>query len=117
MGLELSLAAPVDPLPAGRFRTREAVLEILSRTWPLGVLAIHSALRHEYGLKVTYQAVHKTVSSLRMRQVLVRWGRGYAINLAWVERVEERLKTLKANYGRAFAAAGAKGLPEGTHDA
>lgn len=66
-----------------RDSTREDVLKILTRNFPLPLKKIHSALRTEQKRSLTLQATHKALRSLMDEGIVLHDEDGYRISLSW----------------------------------
>ena len=77
---------------------KSAILSLLLHGHPLTVKKIHNALKRKWAFSVTYQAVHKAVHNLYGQNILTKSKKGYVIKNAWVNQLEEFIKTFKQNY-------------------
>jgi len=78
--------------------TKDKVISILSRTWPLTTKEIYNALQREYGCEISYQAVHKLISQLQTDGVMVKNGKGLAISKDWISKVKNFGNVLDSKY-------------------
>jgi len=67
---------------------RGAVIDLLSREWPLGFKEVHRRLEGK-GVKCSGQAVHKMLKQLVEEEIISRKGRVYELNLKWVRSVSK----------------------------
>lgn len=65
--------------------TREMIIEILGREYPLTINQINSHLRKKYGIRVTYQAIHIFLRDFMAQGIVAREGKGYMLQPRWVE--------------------------------
>ncbi len=69
-------------------KSRDAVLDVLSREWPLPAKAIYNRVRKEHRLSITYQAVFNLLRELVEDGILVKRSQTY---LLAPEHVENRI--------------------------
>jgi predicted transcriptional regulator len=73
------------------------VISILGEEWPLSAKIIYNRIR-KGGLDVSYQAVHKTIKKLVEKDVLVRKGREYSLNIIWIQKQREFAERIEKAY-------------------
>ena len=78
--------------------TRDLVISVLSKEWPLTSKEIFARLVKAFASPVTYQAVHKTVAQLVDQKVLVRTDSKYAINPQWLDELAGFARGVKEVY-------------------
>ncbi|MBI2549201.1 FIST C-terminal domain-containing protein [Candidatus Woesearchaeota archaeon] len=78
--------------------TKDLIIEILSKEWPLTSKKIHNKIRKEYGKSVTYQAVFKVIDRLTKEGIVNKENQQYALNLAWLHELNERMTQIEETY-------------------
>lgn len=78
--------------------TRESILFMLGRKWPLNAKEIHNVLKREFGLQVTYQAVHKVLHQMNEEKTLEKKDNGYQINGEWIKKIKDFSTSLEHDY-------------------
>lgn len=78
--------------------TKDQIISILSRRWPLNIKKIHNQLKKQYRSPTTYQAVHKAVLDLEKQRVLVKQEKEYQINIKWLNDISRFASSVKENY-------------------
>lgn len=78
--------------------TKDLVIDILSKEWPLTSKKIYNKIRKEYGKSITYQAVFKVIDKLSKEGILNKENQEYALNLAWLHELNERMTKIEKNY-------------------
>jgi hypothetical protein len=63
--------------------TKDLIIELLIREWPLTARAIYSKLQREGNAPLSYQAVHKALLGLEKEKAIEKLGNGYRINPDW----------------------------------
>jgi len=86
----MSLIAPKN--------TREQIIQILSKEWPLSTKEIHEKLRKEFYSDISYQAVHKTLSEMCENKLLETKNRKFELNKTWLESQKNFFDETKAKY-------------------
>jgi hypothetical protein len=81
--------------------TKSRIIEILGRAWPLSAKKIYNALKKDYRLGITYQAVHIALNEFLERGIVSREGREYMLSPAWIERMSSDFNALVENYTKA----------------
>ncbi|MFH1664049.1 MAG: hypothetical protein ABH986_04560, partial [archaeon] len=71
------------------------IIEILSNTWPLTTKQIFNKLKRNYGVNVTYQAIHKHVKEMLEQKMLSKDGNKLVINYSWVKKLSAYSKNLE----------------------
>ncbi len=77
---------------------RESIIAILSRKFPLNIKKIYNAVKKEYNLDLTYQAIFKLVKEMHEDGLLEKEGMEYRLNIGWIKQLEDELKIIKYNY-------------------
>ena len=70
----------------------------MGAVWPLSVKEIYSMVSKEYGLAVTYQAVHKCIAELEAENVVHKEGSKYKLNKEWIQNLKQIATNLENNY-------------------
>lgn len=78
--------------------TREVIISILSREFPLSIKKIYNQVKKEYNLEVTYQAVFKVVKEMLNDGVVEGKGKEYQLNIKWIRELENELDVIKKSY-------------------
>lgn len=78
--------------------TKDLIISVLSKKWPLSAKEIYNILQREYGAEVTYQAVHKILNELQEEKILEKNGKSYQINKEWIGQVRKFGSELEDNY-------------------
>ncbi len=79
----------------GGSSTKEKIIEILSKNWPLSAKKIYNQLLKEYHLSITYQATHKALKELFENNILEKRKDGYLLNKEWAEKLESFSEKIK----------------------
>jgi hypothetical protein len=78
--------------------TKNAIIETVSEKFPLSAKEIYFSIKKNYGLSVTYQAIHKTIKELIENSILVKENNKYKISKIWVEEIKKFSKDLEKKY-------------------
>lgn len=92
----MSLVLPVG----GSSSSKDLVVQILSREWPLTAKQIYNKLVRESGKSVSYQAVHKIVLQLVSDGVLLKEGKGYCLSELWIKDLKKSASLLEEKYSK-----------------
>lgn len=68
--------------------TRDKIITILASQPGQNTKQINNALKKQYAINVTYQAVHKTLKQMIDEGILRTDGRDYLINAGWLEKIK-----------------------------
>lgn len=79
--------------------TREAIISILSREFPLSIKKIYNQVKKEYHSELTYQAVFKLVKEMMQDNILEKSDKEYKLNINWIKQLENEIGVIKKNYG------------------
>lgn len=96
----MSIQIILPELGVEKSSTKDAVISVLSYEWPLPTKKIFNRINRNYGLSVSYQAVHKTLNKLTEEKIISKEKEGYSISPEWInllkkyteELIEKRLK-------------------------
>ena len=84
------------PIPSlSNSPTKENIIELLSREWPLTAKKIYRRVVKNYKTSITYQGVHKALRELIGNNILQKSKSGYFINKEWVAKMGEFSHALK----------------------
>ncbi|MFH1224665.1 MAG: hypothetical protein V1676_02570 [Candidatus Diapherotrites archaeon] len=78
--------------------TKDAIVAILSRKWPLTAREACTQIKREYALEVSYQAVHKNMSELAEAGVITQQDRNYQLSETWITNLGNFSDGLKEAY-------------------
>lgn len=81
---------------------KQIILDILSIKWPISVSEIHKMVCSGRDIKISYQAVHKSVKELYKAGCVVQEKNKYQINMEWLRQVSNKLQQIEANYQGEF---------------
>ncbi|HLC33036.1 MAG TPA: hypothetical protein VJJ82_04370 [Candidatus Nanoarchaeia archaeon] len=81
-----------------RVNVKDAVLGVLSTTYPLSLKKLFTEVKKQYGLSVTYQGVRKAVNSLEDARVLIRNNLEYSLNKDWILNARTFVQRLHETY-------------------
>ena len=79
----------------GGSSTKEKIIEILSKEWPLSAKKIYNQLLKDHKLSITYQATHKALKELLESKVLEKRKEGYLLNKEWADKLENFSEKIK----------------------
>ncbi len=85
---------------SGNASTKDAIISLLSRRFPLSVKEVSHALGHELGISVSYQAVHKAVLELFEQNVLEKAGLKYRLAPDWISRIKNFADQVEKLYSK-----------------
>lgn len=80
--------------------TRNKIIEILSEKWPLTTKQIHHRLQRNYGISVSYQAVHKHLKQMIEEKMLKKDGKNLLLSYNYIKRLSEHSKKLEESLQR-----------------
>lgn len=86
------------PQPNKQKSTKDQIINILARRYPLKTKAIYFSIKKEYANSVTYQAVHKLLKELVDESVLTKEDLSYKINPGWLKSVSNFLSFVEQSY-------------------
>lgn len=78
--------------------SKDAIINILTLEWPLGLKQIYHRIRKQYNYTFTYQSVYKAVKELCNVKVLKSKDKKYEINVEWIKRVQSFTDIVETNY-------------------
>ncbi|QQR92498.1 MAG: hypothetical protein IPJ89_05120 [Candidatus Iainarchaeum archaeon] len=65
---------------------KSAIIQKLSKQWPLTPKQLTHAVQREYGMDITYQAVHKALLELEKEKVLSKEDSQWKLNPEWLKQ-------------------------------
>lgn len=77
---------------------KSAIIQKLSKQFPLTTKQLSNAIQHEYGLEITYQAVHKAVLELEKDHILCKEKNQWKIDSAWLQHHERFIQQTLQKY-------------------
>ncbi|MFH1256816.1 MAG: hypothetical protein V1494_06010 [Candidatus Diapherotrites archaeon] len=78
--------------------TKDKIVSILSRKWPLTPNEIYKTLQREYSCEMSYQAAHKIITLLQEEGIITKNGKGLSLNKDWISKVRQFSNTLSEVY-------------------
>ncbi len=93
MAINIILPEPDKPKS-----TKDQIINILTRRYPLKTKAIYASIRKEYASSVSYQAVHKLLKELVDGGVLSKENLSYKIDPEWLKKVSNFLSFVEQSY-------------------
>jgi len=78
--------------------TKDQLVSVLSRDWPLSAKELFGRVQKEFASPVSYQAVHKSLDELNDSGVLERVGKRFQLSLQWASQLSEFAQTIENNY-------------------
>lgn len=81
-----------------RKNTKSKIIDILSKNWPLTTKKIYNALKRQYNITVTYQAIHLSLKEFLEEGIIVREGREYMLSPSWIEKTADSFNSLVESY-------------------
>ena len=85
-------------LNSGIKTTKEHIIQVIGNRWPLSAKEIHHSLSREYGVQVSYQAVHKSIQELEETETIIKELGKYKLSTEWIEKSENYFKGLAMTY-------------------
>jgi predicted transcriptional regulator len=85
-------------LNTNRKTAKTAIIDHLSKEFPLTTKKIHHTLQREYGIDVSYQAVHKALQELEKEKVLSKSKEGWQLDGEWLQNQEKFIQGTKQKY-------------------
>ena len=88
-------------LMAGQPKTaKSAIIQKLSKQWPMSTKTLANCLQKEFALNVTYQAVHKALNQLEDEKVIGRTEKGYQLHEEWIASISKLSQDISKKYSR-----------------
>ncbi len=82
--------------------TQEKIVSILSERWPLTAKEIYNTLIREFGMEVSYQAVHKILTDLEENRVIEKSAKNYELSDQWIKRGKGFFTEIDKRYSDSF---------------
>lgn len=79
---------------------KSAIVQKLSKQWPLTIKQINHSLQREYGLTITYQGVHKALQELEKEKIVQKSSMGYQLHEDWITNINQMATSIAQNYTR-----------------
>lgn len=77
---------------------KDIVITILTYEWPLSIKQIHNRAKKQYSYSGSYQSIYKTLNELSAKEIIIKKGKEYEINVDWVKRVQSFTDIVETNY-------------------
>lgn len=78
--------------------TKDLIVHILSKQWPLTTKKLFFILNKEHNLGITYQAVHKALNQLIGSKVIEKKGKDYLLCIDWLENLKKFVERAEVGY-------------------
>lgn len=87
------------PIPISDNKTtKEIIIDILSRDWPLSARKIYSVVTKTRNLPISYQATHKALKELLQQNVIIKKQNNYQLHSDWISKLNEFGQRVKNEY-------------------
>lgn len=73
---------------------KEKIIQLLSGRHGLSAKQVYNRLKREFGVSVSYQAIHKTLKQMLEEKILAKKEKNYSINPEWVENFRKNAENL-----------------------
>jgi len=83
--------------------TKERIVSILSREFPLSTKEMHRRLVRQYGSEVSYQAVHKLLNQMEAEGIISPNNKKYQLSAEWIQDLKKfssKLEDIYLNNGK-----------------
>lgn len=77
---------------------KNALVQKLSKQWPQTIKQLDHALKREFGMDVTYQAVHKAMSQLEDEKVVEKVKEGFQLHPEWITTITKLSNQISQAY-------------------
>ena len=94
----MPLSTIIPSLGSKGSSTKDQVVSILSREWPLSAKELFGRVQRDFSSPVSYQAVHKGLGELLDSGVLRRIGKGFELNPVWVSQLKDFAVSIESNF-------------------
>ncbi|MFH1224668.1 MAG: hypothetical protein V1676_02585 [Candidatus Diapherotrites archaeon] len=78
--------------------TKECIIQLLGREFPLTGKSIHARLAREHSKEISYQGAHKILQEMEQEGIVDKAGKEYCLSRSWVSDVEK----FSANLAEAY---------------
>lgn len=102
MTIELTLPQP----SLKKKNSKDLILSILMSEPELSAVRIYNQIKKQFGISLTYRAVHKSLKLLLEEGVLTEQGNRYSINLTWIKEIRDFATKVEKSYPARFAIKG-----------
>lgn len=77
---------------------KNALVQKLSKQWPLTLKQLDHVLKREFGMDVTYQAIHKAMSQLEDEKVVEKVKSGFQLHPEWIQNITKLSNQISQAY-------------------
>ncbi|MDP2666335.1 MAG: hypothetical protein Q8P05_02440 [Candidatus Diapherotrites archaeon] len=77
---------------------KTAIIQYLASDFPHPIKKIHHILQREYGMDISYQAVHKAIQELEEESILTKKDGQWQLNPTWLDSQERFIHQTKQKY-------------------
>ncbi len=88
----------MEPPTLGANSTKQLIVEILSKEWPLSARSVYSKLTKKHQLSVTYQAVHKALKEMSSQSIIIKDENAYKLHTDWIKQLNEFGEKVRKEY-------------------
>jgi len=81
-----------------KLSSKDAIISLLSEEQGLTAKQLHSRIKRQKGLNISYQAAHKMLKELEQNKTITKKGRNYSLNIDWIEGIEKFSSSFKENF-------------------
>ena len=78
--------------------TREIIVDILGKEWPLSSMQIYNIIKRNYRKNITYHTAYEIIQDLVNQGILARNERKYMLDKKWLNNEIERLIKMRKSY-------------------
>ena len=90
------VSEPLESLSATKLlSTKEAVFFIIGYCPGVSCIQTKKILRKEFNIDLTIQGVHKVLSELAQKSMILKNSSSYYANIEWIEQTKKNLNTIK----------------------
>lgn len=75
-----------------------AIIQKLSKQWPLTLKQIDHSIKREFGMDVTYQAIHKVMSYLEKEKIVEKTTKGFQLHPGWIQTITKLSNQISTAY-------------------
>jgi hypothetical protein len=77
---------------------KNALVQKLSKQWPLSLKQLDHALKREFGMDVTYQAIHKAMQQLEEEKIVEKLKEGFQLHPEWITTITKLSNQISQAY-------------------
>ena len=81
-----------------KMNTREILIDILSKEWPLSAKKIHSILKKNYRKSITYHTMYEILQDLVKKQIVLKSKTTYLLSERWIKIQLQRFQKINKSY-------------------